>query len=95
LLPPFLKFNPDGFQRLYLQQVPGSLHGGLSQRSSLPQQVLPPRDPIIPSIRDVTPFDRTRFRETPPQCMQILSGASPETPSINSDILPHSRHSYS
>jgi hypothetical protein len=50
---------------------------------------------MIPSIREVTPFDRIRFSDAAPQCPHTLSIPAPDTPSMNSDTRPQAVHSYS
>jgi len=79
----------------YLLQVLPSEQGGVSQRSSLPQQAFPPCAPIIWPLVDTKLWENILSKFSLLQKLHLISTASFVTPTKNSLTLPQSLHLYS
>lgn len=84
------------FLCFYLLQPPPVEQGGVLQRSSFPQQVLPPCVEIICPRFERLAVERTFSRLLAPQTLHLTISLSLfPTPTKYSEMAPHSLHLYS
>jgi len=79
----------------HLLQVPFSEHGGASQRSSLPQHVLPARGDNPLPLFAMKLFEKSFVNFSLPQVGQHTRVFSRVIPSRNSEMVPQFPHLYS
>jgi hypothetical protein len=91
------EFVNDFSQRRHIHflQVLSFEQGGLSHRSSLPQQVLPWDEPIVCLPLETNVAEIILFSSLLPQYLHLISFSSCPTPTRNSLTLRHFVHRYS